>query len=467
MPRFRTLRARFALWTAGLMFIALAIFGAFVYALLGRSLYQGADEVLQLSARQASAVLTYEDGRLSASDDLAESDITAASRSQGVSIRIFNAKGERVQATGFYGGVSVNPPDFQALEKGAYFNTVSISEAVRFYTLPYSQNGKGKIVGAVQSAQTLGNVERTLSRLLLSLALGIPLLVIMSAAGGYGLATRVLRPIDRITQTARDISAADLSQRLNLPTTNDEVGRLATTFDSMLGRLDGSFKRERRFVDDASHELRTPLAAVKAILSVATEGERSTSEYKQALDDLAYEAGRMNDLVEDLLLMARSDDGRPLIREPVDIGMLISDLCESMQPTATERGLTLVCDVAPGSIVPGDFDALLRMLVNLEDNALKYTHRGGVRVHAKQVDAHVCIEVIDTGPGIAPDALPYVFERFYRVDPSRRTPGSGLGLSISQDIARAHGGDISVVSILAQGTTFTVSLPGLLADVER
>lgn len=461
LSRFNTLRARFSLWTAGLLFIALTLFGAFVYVLLSRSLYQGVDEVLLLSTDQVSALLNYENGKLSSSDDLAESDFASDSRSQGVSIRIFDANGQLVQETGFYGGAKENTPDFAALARGAYFNTVIISNSVRFYTLPYMQNGE--VVGAVQSAQSLGNVERTLQRLILALVLGIPLLAIMSAVGGYWLATRALRPIDRITRTAQEISAADLSQRLNLPATNDEVGRLATTLDGMLARLDESFKRERRFVDDASHELRTPLAAVKAILGVATEGERPTAEYKQALDDLAYETGRMNDLVEDLLLMARSEGGRPLAREPVDVSALIGDLCDSMQPIAAERGLTLRCDCAPGLVVLGDFDALLRMLLNLVDNALKYTQQGEVRVCATKEAAYVHIEVTDTGIGIAPADAPHIFERFYRADPSRTTPGSGLGLSISQDIARAHGGDICASSTLGQGTTFTVILPLLTA----
>lgn len=457
LDRFNTLRARFALWTAGLLFVALTLFGVFVYVLLSRSLYQGVDEVLRLSANQASAVLNYENGRLSASDDLSESDITIASRSQGVSIRIFDANGQLVQATGFYGGAKENPPDYATLAHGAYFNTVTISDSVHFYTLPYVQNGN--IVGAVQSAQSLGNVESTLQRLILALILGIPLLVIMSAAGGYWLAARALRPIDRITRTAQEISAAGLSRRLDLPPTKDEVGRLATTFDNMLARLDASFKRERRFVDDASHELRTPLAGVKAILGVAMEGERPVSEYKQALDDLAYETGRMNDLVEDLLLMARSDGGRPLAQEPVDISALICDLCDSIQPIAAERGLALKCDSAPSLVVLGDFDALLRMLLNLVDNALKYTQHGEVCVRATKEATYVHIEVTDTGIGIAPADAPHIFERFYRADPSRTTPGSGLGLSISQDIARAHGGDIQVSSAVGRGTTFSVSLP--------
>ena len=182
--------------------------------------------------------------------------------------------------------------------------TIQLSaRRVRVYTTPVIENGHSIVI--LQVAQSLQGVEATLQRLLLTLLISVPLLVVISGLSGYWLAARALQPIDRITSTARRISAQDLSARLDLPDTNDEVGRLASTFDDMLSRLDESFQRERQFTTDASHELRTPLTAMQAVLGMIREKPRSGREYQQALDDLSEEVDRLRTLTEDLLHLAR------------------------------------------------------------------------------------------------------------------------------------------------------------------
>ena len=295
--------------------------------------------------------------------------------------------------------------------------------------------------------------------MLATLLLGGALLTVVAAMGGYALAARALRPIDQMTRTARRISAEDLSARLDLPATDDEVGRLAATFDEMLGRLDDSFQRERQFTANASHELRTPLAAMQAILEVVRAQPRTPAEYEAAIDDLAEEADRLRTLVDRLLYLARNDARRSDVRQPVELAFLLADIVDSLEPLAEQKGVVLSLATPSKLAMRGDGDSLVRLFVNLLDNAIKYTAQGSVAVSATAEAAWVTVAVSDTGAGIAAEHLPHIFDRFYRVDAARTSRGSGLGLAIAHDIARAHGGDITVASQPGQGTTFTVALP--------
>jgi len=238
------------------------------------------------------------------------------------------------------------------------------------------------------------------------------------------------------------------------------VGRLAVTFDEMLARLEDSFRRERQFTTDASHELRTPLSAMQAILGMVRERRRRPAEYDQALADLAEEADRLQSLTEDLLRLARGDPRAPGSLEAVDLSTLLADLCDSMRPLARAKGLRLTRVVTEGLTVLGDRDALIRLFGNLLQNAVKYTEIGAVEVSGEAAaDGTVSIHVADSGGGIASEHLPRIFDRFYRIDPSRASPGAGLGLAIAQEIARSHGGRIEASSQPGQGSRFTVSLP--------
>ncbi len=462
MTVFKTLRLRFALWIAALLLIVLAAFGAFVYFSLAQSLAASIDDSLRLSSSQAIAAVNIENGQINFSDSLPE--ITAADlRDRGMTIRILNPAGKIVQAVGPYRALPVATDSLLAAQRQAsVFATLAdpvTQVTVRFYTAPIVENGQ--LVGIVQVAQSLDSVRATLDQLLATLLLGGPLLIIFAALGGYFLAARALAPIDHITRTAREIADGhtSLSTRLDLPASDDEVGRLATTFDIMLDRLDATFQRERRFTADASHELRTPLAAMQAILGVIRERRRTPEDYEQALADLSEEADRLRSLIEDLLRLARNDAQPPSAYAGVNLSTLLDDVADSLRPLAETKGLALTCDVPADMTISGDGDELIRLFVNVLDNAVKYTERGAIAITAHVTNNQVRLTITDTGMGIAAEQLPHIFERFYRVDSARTSRGTGLGLAIAQDIVRAHNGSLAVASTLGSGTTVTLIFP--------
>ena len=330
-------------------------------------------------------------------------------------------------------------------------------DRIRVYTLPVLEAGRA--VAWVQAAQSLAPVEDALDRLLAALVAGSGALSLLAGVAGYFLAARALSAIDAITAAARRISAEDLSARLRLPDQGDEVSRLANTFDEMLARIENGFARQRQFTADASHELRTPLAAMRAILDYTRSGERPPAEYRQALDDLSGEVDYLQRLAESLLTMARAEGEQRIQKVELDLAQLLGDVVESLRWTAEAKGLRLAAELPPPLSIQGDADALIRLAVNLVDNAVRYTERGEVRLSARAQGDWALIEVSDTGAGIPPEHLPHLFERFYRAEAARSPGGAGLGLAIADQIARAHGGRIEVDSALGVGTTFLVYLP--------
>jgi heavy metal sensor kinase len=460
MERFKTLRVRFALWVALLVMSALVLFGAFVYWSLARNLETAMDDSLRLSATQAMAAVNYENGQINFGDALPEKADASPLTARGLAIRILNLQGVLLGGFGDYRHVPLPPETFATTPSEPLFSTLPDTRnqnLLRIYSAPIVEEGQP--VGIIQVAHSSASVQETLNQLLRALVIGGVALMALAAGGGYFLAARALAPIDRMTQTARRISAQDLSARLNLPATDDEVGRLASTLDLMLERLEASIQRERQFATDASHDLRTPLAAIQAILDVTRAQPRSAAEYERALDDLEFETQRLNTLTENLLQLARGEARLDLAREPIDAALLLKDVCASMQPLAQAKGLTLRCEIESALRLRGDSDELARMFVNLLENAMKYTERGGVTVTARADGKSIRIQIQDTGRGISAEHLPHIFDRFYRADASRSTEGTGLGLAIAREIARAHGGNIQARSVEGKGATFVVSLP--------
>jgi heavy metal sensor kinase len=462
MKHLKTLRARFALWTAGLLLAALTLFSSFVYIRMAQSLTDSVDSALRLAVSQVVAEADIAEGELVSIDEFLEDMPNTPLLEQGFSFRLLNGVRQTLQEYGPYRALPQPQVNFTAANQPGIFTTFTDAvwqHPVRVYTAPIVEDDQ--VMGTIQVAQNLNGVQHTLNQLLITLLVGGPLLVVIAGAGGYFLAVRALAPIDKITRAARQTSAEDLSARLNLPKTDDEAGRLAATFDSMLARLEDAFQRERQFTSDASHELRTPLSAMQTIIGSTLARRRAPAEYEQALIDLSQEAEHMRTLTEGLLHLARNDATRqPAKFEQVNLSILLKDVVDSFRPLAEDKGLKLIDNVPDeGLNLMGDSDGLIRLFVNLLDNAIKYTEQGCITISAKPEDDKLLAVIIsDTGIGITPEHLPRIFDRFYRVDGSRSKSGSGLGLAIVQNVARTHSGDIAVESTIGKGTTFTVQL---------
>lgn len=452
MKQIKTLRVRFAIWTSSMFLLILTVFGVYIYASMSRGLSAAVDDSLTLNASQIAAGLNIENGQLILSDNLTEDPENTNLNERGFTIRILTPQGEPLQELGSYRNLPIS--------KNQSFTTytdIASDTQVRIFNQPVYDNNQFVVI--VQVAQSLDDMQDTLERLLAILLISVPMLVIIAGISGYFLAARALIPIDQITLTARRISAEDLSARLNIPITDDEVGRLTQTLNDMLARLDDSFQRERQFTNDASHELRTPLTAMQAILGVIREKRRTPEEYQQALDDLSEESDRLRTLVENLLRLARGEKQNNNLFEEVNLSILLKDVSDSLRPLAEAKKLLLNCQTSENLIVLGDSDELIRLFVNLLDNAIKYTEHGGINISASENEKNILVKVEDTGIGIPAEHIPHIFNRFYRVEESRTLRGAGLGLAIAKEIINAHSWKIEIQSKIGKGSVFTVSLP--------
>jgi heavy metal sensor kinase len=307
------------------------------------------------------------------------------------------------------------------------------------------------------------SVDRAVRLLAFLLVVAVPVFIICGAVGGYWLSRRALSPVDRITEAARTIGVTNLSERLAVPATNDELQRLAETWNDMLQRLEIAVSQISQFTADASHELRTPVAIIRLAAENALRKRRSESEYRQALQKIQSESESMTQLIENLLFLARADVNRLSIDlEMVDIRTLVETACLDLSPLAEEKSIALIQNV-PGSPLPvlGNYSALRRMLIILLDNAIKYTPAGGkVSVGLREHSGKAVLTVEDTGIGIPEEAQSRVFQRFFRVDSSRNkeSGGYGLGLAIAQTIVNQHEASIELQSKSSGGCVFSIAL---------
>jgi len=316
----------------------------------------------------------------------------------------------------------------------------------------------------VQVAAPLHEVQEGLRDLVWILLATTPLVLVIATIGGYWMSRRALAPVDAITLEAKAIGADNLSQRLAVPKTGDELQRLSETLNEMIGRLDDAFQRITRFTADASHELRTPLTLMRTTAELALRGEPPQQEYRESLEQILAELERTSHLVENLLLIARADSGAAQLHlSDMDLTQTLREACLQAVPLFEAKHIQFDKQIPDHSIaVKGDPQALRRLFLILIDNAVKYTPTSGsVNVSADQTNDSAVVTVTDTGIGIPSDDLPHIFERFYRVDKarSREQGGAGLGLSIGRWIVESHRGRISIDSEASTGTKVRVRLP--------
>ena len=321
---------------------------------------------------------------------------------------------------------------------------------------------EGSLSHILQVGTSLQGVEEALHRLLLTLLVTGPLALSAALVGGWFLAGRALQPVEAITRAAQRIAAGDLTQRLSVSPSPDEIGRLAQTFNDMIARLETSFRQIQRFSADASHELRTPLTVMKGEAELALRRPRTAEDYRMVLESSLEEIDRMARIVDELLFLSRADLGEIRMEQlPVKLDVLIEDIHRQATVLGQDRDVEVIVKKMEPATVTGDELRLRELVLNLVDNAVKYSHPGGVVEIEVVRDKTVRVSVSDKGIGIPAELQPRIFDPFYRTDEARAhaKEGTGLGLAISKWIAEAHHGRIEVQSSSGQGARFTVVLP--------
>ncbi len=438
------LRTRLTLWYAGVLTLVLAAYAGGVFVVLRQSLMRDMDRALHDDQETAEQMLErHPDGsigwRAEAHDHDHDEDL-----------------GQRwLEVRGGDGGLLYARPA-----------VIPREPAVRRASAPYVVDGLPVTLIVARSEEPL---RRELHELLLIMALGLPVAVALAAVGGYALARRALAPVGRLADRARAITAERLDERLPVESPGDELGQMAAVFNETLGRLERSFEQLRRFTADASHEMRTPLTAMKTVGEVGLRERREGGDYREVIGSMLEEVDRLAHLVDGLLTLSRADAGTlRLDRAPEDLGDVARQVAGQLGVLAEEKRQGLVVECGEHVVARVDRTVLRQALVNLIDNAIKYSPEGGqVRVVVRDGERGPSVEVSDSGPGIPSEHHDRVFDRFYRIDGgrSRQLGGTGLGLAIARWAVEANGGRLELLASAGDtGCTFRVSLPPVSED---
>jgi heavy metal sensor kinase len=329
------------------------------------------------------------------------------------------------------------------------------------YSLAYPSPAGGQFL--VEAGVPDMEIEEVLRGLLMGLSLALPLVIGVSIGGGYLLMRRALSPVHEIAHRGEMISSHNLNERLPLPGTGDELERLTVSLNRMIERIENAFQHVSRFTADASHELRTPLTALRGELEATAQSRQLTPEARDTIGSALEETERLSKIVQGMLALSRLDAGEAeMERVTLDLSELVTSTAEQMRLLAEDKNISLSCNASEKVTVEGDRARLKQVVVNLLDNAINYTAPNGrVQLLVRADGSRAVLEVEDNGAGIPKEALPHIFERFYRTDKarSRQMGGSGLGLSIVQAICSAHGGEVLVESVEGRGSLFTVRMP--------
>ena len=460
-----SIRTRLTLWYSGILLCILLVIGVLGYSVLRWSLVQDMDASLLTVAQ------VLRDTSLSSTGLPDEAEAEAMLRDLLGSefyekfFQMFDPEGHpetwssrrRSDALRLSAGARAN-----ATRGIRTFETIQTAgpDEVRLLTMPVIRGGR--VTQIVQVGMSLQRARAALRRYLDVLVVFIPLGVGLAAVGGALIARAALRPVDEMVLAARRITAEDLGQRLALHGTGDELDRLAETLNGMLGRLAAAFTEMRRFSADAAHELRTPLTALKGGIEVSLRAARSAEEYRRVLVSSLEEVERLIRLAEDLLLLSRSTVGPETSRGRVPLEPLLLDVFDVGARLAQGRGVSVRIDDAVPATVRGDPLALRRALLNLVENAVRYTPAGGkVELSLTTEGPHAVLAVADTGIGMTPSEQRRIFEPFVRLDAARarESGGTGLGLAIARAILVAHDGALTVESEPGAGSRFTMRLP--------
>jgi heavy metal sensor kinase len=452
-----SIRTKLTAWYSMIMVVSLCVFGIAADLALRSSIHSTVDEELRQRIEGVRKI-TAEEGPNGAEALMDEFQEFADGQGKRGRLRVADSSGKVLFASPGTEFLAVH-----GRESGlgsSYLKRIG-GEGFRILEETISANGSSYDVVV---AAAMDDFERAINRFEFALYFSVPAVLIIAALGGYWLSRRALGPVDEITRAARKIGAQDLAQRLTVHTGGDELERLADTLNGMLGRLEAAFQGITKFTADASHELRTPVAVMRASAEITLRKSRTEQEYREALGQILQESERLSKLIEQLLLLARSDAVSitlPMIH--TDLTHPLTSACRQASLLAEQKRLTFSERIPEGPLwVQGDSASLERLFLILFENAVKYTPAGGrIDIQLNSENGFAVAAVRDTGIGVSSEDLPHIFERFFRADRSRTrdSGGSGLGLAIGSWIVQLHGGEIRVQSVLSQGSCFEVRLP--------
>jgi heavy metal sensor kinase len=444
-------RVRLTLWYVGAIVVVLAVYATGVRAFVSRSASKALEGQLRSDFTWASEMWEQRpDGTLTWFADGQDEDspwLQVWSPAGNLLFRTAAAKRHPLP------GITL------ATDSGGDITSARIDDMTfRVFSRRSVVGGTGVVI---QVARSEGPLDLQLRQLSLFLLLGFPIGAAAAGLGGYALARRALAPVERMAERARSITATRLSDRLPVDNPNDELGHLASVFNEMLGRLDESFQRMQRFTADISHELRTPLTAIRTVGEVGLRSARDADGSRAVIGSMLDEVDRLTRLIERLLTLSRATSGAtPLCLESLDLRELATEVVNHLGVLAEEKNQSITVESSGTPRCEGDRMMLRQALINLVDNAIKYSPEGGsIRVRTSVSPAGVALEVIDSGPGIAPDRRSRIFDRFYRGTPVADGVGSGLGLSISKWAVEVNRGRLSWERGVSGGSVFRVILP--------
>ena len=464
---FKSIRSRLTAWYILLLGIILILFSVFLNYFLSKRLYESVDNSLTVSATvvATSAVMQFNRSPLPGLDQFFEQFIGAGNLNKFY--RIYDGSGNVGSRSN-----NIDASKFP-LSQEAYADALSGTNSyetflvdgkhpIRVITMPILR--EKKLVNLVQVGTSLEAIKETLRNLRIFLFTSVPSVLIFATLFARFLARRALKPISKIIKTARDIGQGqELSQRIPVFKVQDELGQLALTFNEMMDRLENSFAQMRQFSSDASHELRTPLTVLQGQNELVLSKLRDPKEYQEVIISNLEEIKYMSKVLEDLFVLSRSDENQVLLNyKRMDLRDLVEEVCRHAEILAEEKDISIVIAFLEQVKINGDEVRLRQMVWNILHNGIKYTQPGGeLKVSLLKESGFALLSIKDTGIGIPEKDLPFIFDRFYRVDKARSKDegGSGLGLSICRHIAEAHKGKIKVESKPGLGTRFKIHIP--------
>ena len=467
-------RLQLTCWYTAIFGLLLLLAGVVIYINLSNSLAGSPDAALKLRAQQLAEGVSLDQNQIvthgAISDlpgfDPSDNRLTSqADVNFDNLVRLLDVQRQVIYETPAFQKIHIPIASItQPLQGSPWQGTVTVADdqEVRIYSRTIADDGK--VIAIIQVGASLNQVQSVQEQVTTELLIAALFVLLLGALGSYWLAGRAFAPIRHLIEVTRTIKGGDLRQRVPVPQTSDEVQALALTFNEMLASLEQTLNRQRRFVSDASHELRTPVAVIRSKTELALQQPGDLEEYMTVLRQINGESERLGHLISDLLALARADEGNTLFEmEVVPLHLLAEAVAANAEPFALKRDLRLRVEASEPVDVRGDEARLIQVIMNLLDNAIRYTRPGGcVTLCIAGTQEQATLIVRDTGVGIQPKHLPHIFDRFYRVDSARThnsDSNSGLGLAIVAWIVRAHHGTIDVESQLGHGSTFTVTLP--------